>query len=135
MCGCGLNHWKLYDNTGDNPHLIAEEMDGRFSVTDTEKLAKLERAANVSFMPDEPSPTVQEAAVYVPSPDTRASMRAMRKAYADAVLENLRFGLPVIQYIDGKVVETPAEQLAPRAREILAANGEYLPGETKPPGW
>lgn len=62
----------------------------------------------------------------------RASMRAMRKAYADAVLENLRFGLPVIQYLDGKVVEVPAEQLAPHARRILEANGEYLPEEEKP---
>jgi hypothetical protein len=59
----------------------------------------------------------------------------MRKAFADAVLENLRFGLPVIQYRDGKVVEVPAEELAPLAREILAANGEFLPGEKKPVGW
>lgn len=56
-------------------------------------------------------------------------MRAMRKAYADAVLENLRFGLPVIQYRDGQVVEVPAEELAPYARRILAANGEPLPEE------
>lgn len=56
-------------------------------------------------------------------------MRAMRKAYADAVLENLRFGLPVIQYRDGQVVEVPAEELAPYARRILEANGEPLPEE------
>ncbi len=62
-----------------------------------------------------------------PDAETRASMRAMRKAFADAVLENLRFGLPVVQYIDGKVVHTPAEKLAPLARRILAANGEPLP--------
>jgi len=67
--------------------------------------------------------------------ERRASMRAMRKAYADAVLENLRFGLPVVQYLDGKVVKVPAEQLAPKARRILEANGEYLPGDEKPSWW
>ena len=51
----------------------------------------------------------------------------MRKAFAHAVLENLRFGLPVVQYRDGKVVHVPAEELAPLARRILAANGEPLP--------
>ena len=56
-------------------------------------------------------------------------MRAMRKAYADAVLENLRFGLPIIQYRDGQIIEVPAEQLAPQARRILEANGELLPEE------
>jgi hypothetical protein len=60
-------------------------------------------------------------------------MRAMRKAFADAVLENLRYGLPVIQYRDGQVVEIPAEQLAPLARRILAANGEPLPAEPSDP--
>jgi hypothetical protein len=45
------------------------------------------------------------------------------------VLENLRYGLRVIQWRDGKVVETPAEQLAPLARRILAANGEPLDEE------
>ena len=64
-----------------------------------------------------------------PEGNTRAAIRAMRKAFADAVLENLRFGLPVIQYRDGKVVHTPAEELAPLARRILAANGEPLPEE------
>ena len=59
-----------------------------------------------------------------PAEETRASMRAMRKAFADAVPENLRFGLPVVQYIDGNVVHVPAE---PLARRILAANGEPLP--------
>lgn len=59
-------------------------------------------------------------------------MRAMRKAYEDAVLENLRFGLPVIQYRDGQVLEVPAEELAPYARRILEANGEPLPEEVAP---
>ena len=56
-------------------------------------------------------------------------MRAMRKAFADAVLENLRFGLPIVQYRDGQIIEVPAEELAPLARRILEANGEPLPEE------
>jgi hypothetical protein len=35
----------------------------------------------------------------------------------------------------GQIVEVPADQLAPKARQILAANGEYLLGEKKPNGW
>ena len=46
-----------------------------------------------------------------------------------SLLEKLRFGLPVIQYRDGQVVEVLAEELAPYARRILKANGEPLPEE------
>jgi len=61
---------------------------------------------------------------------TRASMRAMRMAYADVILENLEWGLPVIQWRDRiGVVEVPPEQLAPFARRILEVNGEPLPEE------
>jgi hypothetical protein len=130
-----LNHWKLYDNTRPEPHMVAEELNGEFAVTDAVRLALIERTANVRFMPEHPPTLVQEVAAYVPSLETRASMRAMRKAFADAVLENLRFGLPVIQYHDGKVVRIPAEELAPKARRILEANGEYLPGDEKPSWW
>lgn len=130
-----LNDWRLFDNTKPVPHLVAEEQDGVFSVADAPRLALIERTANVSFMPEHPPTVVQEPVAFVASAETRASMRAMRKAFADAVLENLRFGLPVIQYIDGKVVEVPAEQLAPKARRILEANGEYLPDDEKPGWW
>ncbi len=122
-----VNHWRLYENTGKEPHLVAEEEDGIFSVEDAPLLARIERSASVSFMPEGKQSTVEEAFHMTPDEETRASMRAMRKAFADAVLENLRFGLPVVQYIDGKVVHTPAEDLAPLARRILAANGEPLP--------
>ncbi|MCC6414430.1 MAG: hypothetical protein IT582_00760 [Opitutaceae bacterium] len=124
-----LNHWRLYDNNGLQPQLIAEEMDGAFTVADAAKLALIEQSAQVSFMPQTPSDRVEDPQVMTPAENTRRSMRAMRKAYADAVLENLRFGLPVIQYRDGQVVEVPAEELAPYARRILAANGEPLPEE------
>jgi len=80
-------------------------------------------------MPEGKQSAVEEAFHLTPAEETRASMRAMRKAFADAVLENLRFGLPVVQYIDGEVVHVPAEDLAPLARRILAANGEPLPEE------
>ena len=72
---------------------------------------------------------LEEPAAFWPDEETRGSMRAMRKAFADAVLENLRFGLPVVQERDGQVVEVPAEELAPLARRILEANGEPLPEE------
>ncbi|MCB1104888.1 MAG: hypothetical protein KDK74_09170, partial [Cephaloticoccus sp.] len=115
-----FDHWRLYDNTGPQPRLIAEEEDGVFTVADPAKLALVEQS---------PSDRAEEPLAMTPGEETRRSMRAMRKAYADAVLENLRFGLPVIQYRDGQVVEVPAEELAPYARRILAANGEPLPEE------
>jgi len=124
-----VQRWRLYENTGESPFLVAEEQDGRFSVVDAPLLARIERAASVHFVLDNPSSAVDEPAVFRPDENTRASLRAMRKAFADAVLENLRFGLPVIQYRDGKMVETPAEELAPLARRILAANGEPFPEE------
>ncbi|HEY8991588.1 MAG TPA: AAA family ATPase [Luteolibacter sp.] len=125
-----LDHWRLYDNTFARPHLVAEEEDGDLRVADAGRLALIEQAASVSFMPDTPKDSlVEEPMAFTPAEVTRRSMRAMRKAYADAVLENLRFGLPIIQYRDGQIIEVPAEELAPQARRILEANGELLPEE------
>ena len=125
-----LDHWRLYDNTSAHPHLVAEEKDGVLTVADAGMLAQIETAASVSFMPAASTPDqVEETTPFNPSEETRRSMRAMRKAFADAVLENLRFGLPIIQWRDNQVVEVPAEDLAPLARRILAANGEFLPEE------
>lgn len=125
-----LDHWRLYDNTFARPHLVAEEEDGELRVADAGRLALIEQAASVSFMPDMPKDSlVEEPVAFTPAEVTRRSMRAMRKAYADAVLENLRFGLPIIQYRDGQIIEVPAEELAPQARRILEANGELLPEE------
>jgi hypothetical protein len=125
-----LDHWRLYDNTFARPHLVAEEEDGELRVADAGRLALIEQAASVSFMPDTPKDSlVEEPMAFTPAEETRRSMRAMRKAYADAVLENLRFGLPIIQYRDGQIIEVPAEELAPQARRILEANGELLPEE------
>jgi hypothetical protein len=47
-------------------------------------------------MSQTPSDRAEEPLVMTPEENTRRSMRAMRKAYAGAVLEILRFGLPVI---------------------------------------
>lgn len=127
-----VQRWRLLENTGETPHLVAEEQDGRLEVSDVPLLARIEREASIRIMPELPPFSVEEPSVFQPDANTRASMRAMRKAFADAVLENLRFGLPVIQYRDGKVVEVPAEDLAPFARRILAANGELLPEELAP---
>lgn len=124
-----VQRWRLLENTGDVPHLVAEEQNGRLEVSDVPLLARIEREASIRIMPEVTPTAVEEPVSVWPDAETRASMRALRKAFADAVLENLRFGLPVIQYLDGKVVETPAENLAPFARRILAANGELLPEE------
>jgi len=122
-----VQRWRLYENNKEKPYLVAEEEDGRLSVSDAPLLARIEREANVHFVSETPPHAVEEPMPVWPDAETRASMRAMRKAFADAVLENLRFGLPVVQYRDGKVVHVPAEELAPLARRILAANGEPLP--------
>jgi predicted ABC-type ATPase len=124
-----LHRWRLYDNTRAEPHLVAEEENGRMVVVDAPLLATIGRVAQVGFVLGAPPGAVEEPGPVPFSENTRRSMRAMRKAFADAVLENLRYGLPVIQYRDGQVVEIPAEQLAPLARRILAANGEPLPPE------
>lgn len=125
-----LDKWRLYDNTQDQPHLVASEKDGVLTVADSAKLALIEEAASVSFMLEAPKDwQVEESVPFTAEEVDRRSMRAMRKAYADAVLENLRFGLPIIQYRDGQIIEVPAEDLAPQARRILEANGELLPEE------
>ena len=124
-----IDYWRLFENTHDTPHLVAEEKDGVLTIADVVKLARIETMSKVSFMTQKPTELVEEPFLVSPHEETRASLRAMRKAFADAVLENLRFGLPVIQYRDGQVVEVPAEELAPLARRILAANGESLPEE------
>ena len=123
-----VHYWRLYDNTGSNPYLIVEEEDGVLGVKDASRLAAMEAAANLKIMPTGPSDRVEEPAVLSPGEISRRSMRAMRKAYADVVLENLAFGLPIIQWRQGiGVVEVPAEQLVPLARRILEVNGEPLP--------
>lgn len=124
------HHWRLFDNSGTNPHLVVEEEDGRLMVVDPPRLAFIERLASVRLMPENLPPSVEEPSTITPEEETRRAIRALRKAFADAVLENLRFGLPVIQWRDGEVVEVPAEELAPLARRILAANGEPLPEES-----
>lgn len=125
-----LDKWRLYDNTHEQPQLVASETDGVFTVVDAGKLAQIEKAASVFLMLDAPKDWLLEEPVAFTSEEVdRRSMRAMRKAYADAVLENLRFGLPVIQYRNGQIIEVPAEDLAPQARRILEANGELLPEE------
>lgn len=128
-----LDRWRLFDNTDLVPHLIAQESGGRFHVADALRLARVESESEVSFMQKPPQPAVEEPGLFTRDEETRAAIRAMRKAYADAVLENLRWGLPIIQMRDGKVTAVPAEELAPYARRILAANGEPLPEETAQP--
>lgn len=123
-----LHHWRIYDNTGTEPHLVVEEEDGSLRVRDASRLARIEAAASLRIMEKRPSDRVEEPVVYEPGEETKASMRAMRRAYAKVVLENKAWGLPIIQWRDGiGVVEVPAEQLEPLARRILETNGEPLP--------
>ena len=123
-----LNYWRLYDNTGRHPHLVAQEKDGVLQVVDVTRLAFIERAASVRFMPATPPSVVEESPAFTPDEVTRRSLRAMRRAFADVVLENKAWGLPVIQWREGRgVVEVPAEQLEPLARRILEVDGDPLP--------
>jgi predicted ABC-type ATPase len=125
-----VSEWRIYDNTGRDPHLVVEEKDGDLSVHDASRLAQLEAATNLRVMDNKPKDRVEEPVTTELSWETRASLRAMRKAYADVILENLAWGLPIIQWRDGiGVVEVPAEQLVPFARRILETNGEPLPPE------
>lgn len=123
-----LDHWRLYDNTGRHPHPVAEEKDGLLAVSDAAQLAFIEQSATVRFMPDAPATAVEEPLMMTPDEESRRSLRAMRKAFADVVLENKAFGLPVIQWRVGRgMVEVPAEQLEPFARRILEVDGDPLP--------
>ena len=125
-----IDWWRIYDNTGASPHLVVQEKDSRLDVIDAGRLASIEQTASVRFMPDSSPPTVEEPMAMTFEEETRRSMRAMRKAYADVVLENKAWGLPVIQWREGRgVVEVPAEQLEPFARRILEVNGDPLPEE------
>jgi predicted ABC-type ATPase len=122
-----IDWWRLYDNTGRQPHLVAQERDGVLAVTDATRLASIERAANVRFMPERDI-KVEEAVEMTFEEETRRSLRAMRRAFARVVLENKAYGLPVIQWREGiGVVKVPAEQLEPFARRILEVNGDPLP--------
>jgi len=123
-----VHYWRLFDNTGRNPHLVVEEEDGVLRVKDASKLAMIEATTTLRIMPDELTDKIEEPVASAPGGETRAALRSMRRAYAKVVLENKAWGLPVIQWRDGiGVVEVPAEQLEPLALRILEVNGEPLP--------
>ena len=125
-----LDHWRLYDNTGRRPHPVAEEKDGVLVLSDAVRLALIEQSATVRFMPNAPATAVEEPIMMTPDEESRRSLRAMRRAYARVVLENKAYGLPVIQWHEGRgMVEVPAEQLEPFARRILEVDGDPLPEE------
>ena len=125
-----LDHWRLYDNTGRRPHPVAEEKNGVLVVSDAVRLAAIEQSAKVRFMPEVPQAVVEEPVTMTPDEESRRSLRAMRRAYARVVLENKAWGLPVIQWREGRgMVEVPAEQLEPFARRILEVDGDPLPEE------
>ena len=125
-----LDHWRLYDNTGRQPYPVAEEKNGVLAVSDAARLALIERSAKVRFMPNAPATAVEEPKIMTPDEESRRSLRAMRKAFADVVLENKAWGLPVIQWREGRgMVEVPPEQLEPFARRILEVDGDPLPEE------
>jgi len=81
-------------------------------------------------MPEGTRPVAEEPVAMTPDEESRRSLRAMRRAYARVVLENKAYGLPVIQWREGRgMVEVPAEQLEPFARRILEVDGDPLPEE------
>lgn len=122
-----VDEWRLYDNTGSHPHLVAQERDGVLTLADAPRLAFIEESAKVGFM-SAPGNKLEESVAMTFEEETRRSMRAMRRAYAKVVLENKAYGLPVIQWRqDRGVVEVPAEQLEPLARRILEVDGDPLP--------
>lgn len=123
-----VHDWRIYDNTGQNPHLVVAEQDGRLRVHDASRLVMLEALTQLTIMPVKPTDKVEEPLAASFDQESRASMRAMRRAYAKVILENKAWGLPIIQWRDGiGVVEVPAEQLEPLAQRILETNGEPLP--------
>jgi predicted ABC-type ATPase len=125
-----IDHWRLYDNTGRQPHPVAEEKDGVLVVCDVARLATIEQSATIRFMPKGTPPVVEEPVAMTPDEESRRSLRAIRRAYARVVLENKAYGLPVIQWHEGRgMVEVPAEQLEPFARRILEVDGDPLPEE------
>jgi hypothetical protein len=80
------------------------------------------------FVESKPSDRVEEPVAGLLAKTNDRGLCALRLAYADVILENLRFGLPVVQWREGRgVVEVPAELLVPLARRILEVNGEPLP--------
>lgn len=125
-----VHYWRIFDNTGPEAQLVVEEQDGVLRVQDFSKLAEIESATSLRVMKEKPDERVEEPAAIALGEDSRAGLRAMRKAFADVVFENKAWGLPIIQWREGKgVVEVPAEQLEPLARRILEVNGEPLSEE------
>lgn len=123
-----VDGWRLFDNTETRPQLVAEEREGVLTVADADRLAAIERAAKIRLMPGPQEPQLEESEAMTPDEMSRRARRAMRKAFADVVLENKAWGLPVIQGRAGRgVVEVPTEQLERWARRILEVNGEPLP--------
>jgi predicted ABC-type ATPase len=123
-----LDEWRIYDNTGEEPWPVVSQRQGIVIIEDPARLAAIETASNLRIVEAKPSDRVEEAALLTPDEVNRRSMRAMRRAFARVVLENLAFGLPVIQWRqDRGVVAVPADLLAPLAHRILETNGEPLP--------
>jgi predicted ABC-type ATPase len=50
-----IDYWRLFENTKDRPHLVAEEQAGVLRIVDGVRLAQIEQSASVRFMPDIPS--------------------------------------------------------------------------------
>ncbi len=92
-----VHTWRLYDNTGPTPYLVAEERDGVLTIADAARLAFIEQFAGVAFMPVPLSSSLEEAVAFPPADETRRSLRAMRKAFADVVRENKAWGLLMMQ--------------------------------------
>jgi hypothetical protein len=99
-------------------------------VDDPMRLAAIEALNDVRIVTTKPGDRVEEPAVLTVDEVNRRSLRALRRAYARVILENKAYGLPVIQWREGRgVVKIPAELLEPFARRILETSGDPLPEE------
>ena len=125
-----LDEWTIYDNTGEQPRPVVSQKDGVVIVDDPMRLAAIEALNNVRIVTTKPGDRVEEPAVLTVDEVNRRSLRALRRAYARVILENKAYGLPVIQWREGRgVVKIPAELLEPFARRILETSGDPLPEE------
>ena len=105
-----LDHWRLFDNSGERPQLIVEEEDGVLKIPDAARVAVFEEKTGIRLVPAVTPGTVEEKVAPVLGAETRAALRALRRAYARVVLENKALGLPVVQWREGRgVVKLPAD--------------------------
>lgn len=98
--------WILFDNSGEEPRIIAKQTNRVLKVFDGKLLIEIKKAA-WGFM--KPRSRMKEEVKNLPL-DVRAEM-ALKEAVADAIAEHKRMGRPIVVWRDGKVVTIPPEKI------------------------